>query len=242
VRLTRIYFDDHIEAGTTIHLAAGASHHLVRVLRYRRGANVHVFNGHGGEYLACMLDENPKHAELRIETFIDIDTESSLQLTLLQGISRADRMDMIVQKAVELGVQRIVPVLCHRGNHQNSSGMAKKNERWRQIALGACEQSARTALPVITEPVYLHQAIDASSSQLKLLLDPASDCGLKQVGDSARSISILIGPEGGLATDEIQAAHEAGFVSVKYGPRVLRTETAGIAAITACQLLWGDTG
>ena len=242
MRLTRIYYDGNIETGTSITLAAGTSHHLVRVLRQRRGANVHVFNGRGGEYLGCMLDENPKHAELRIDAFIDSDTESSLSIMLLQGICRADRMDMIVQKAVELGVHRIVPVLCQHGSHLNSSGLAKKHERWRQIAIGACEQSARTRVPEIAEAANLPIAVAASASQCKLLLDPATGIGLKQLGGNAGSISILIGPEGGLAPDEVQAARDAGFQSLKFGPRVLRTETAGIAAIAACQLLWGDTG
>jgi 16S rRNA (uracil1498-N3)-methyltransferase len=242
LRTTRIYFDGCIETGAIIRLTTGASHHLVRVLRHRRGANIRVFNGRGGEYLACMLDENTKHTELRIDAFIDIDTESSLQLTLLQGICRVDRMDMIVQKAVEFGVRRIVPVLCQRGSRLNSSGMAKKHERWRQIAISACEQSARTAVPKIAEVVHLQNAVAASSSQLKLLLDPATGDGLKQLGNNASSISILIGPEGGLAPDEIQAARDAGFQSLRFGPRVLRTETAGIAAISSCQLLWGDMG
>ena len=172
--------------------------------------------------------------------FIDIDTESALQLTLLQGVCRADRMDMIVQKAVELGAHSIVPVLCDRGNRL--SGIAKKHERWQQIAISACEQSARTAVPQIDEAVDLVKAVAASTAQLKLLLDPANGDGLKQLDNKARSISILIGPEGGLTPVEIQAALDAGFHSLRFGPRILRTETAGIAAIAACQLLWGDTG
>lgn len=242
MRLTRIFHDGLIETGAIIRLAAGASHHLVRVLRQRRGANIRVFNGRGGEYLACLLDENPKHAELRIEEFIDCDTESSLQIRLLQGICRADRMDLIVQKAVELGVHGIVPVLCRRGSRLDSNGMVKKRERWRQIAISACEQSARTAVPEIHAAVSLEGAVEASTASLKLLLDPARGDGLKQLGANARSIDILTGPEGGLAPDEIQAAQDAGFRSLKFGPRVLRTETAGMAAIAACQLLWGDTG
>jgi 16S rRNA (uracil1498-N3)-methyltransferase len=242
VRHTRIYHNGDIKTGASIRLATGASHHLVRVLRQRRGANIRVFNGRGGEYLACMLDENPKQTELRIEEFVDIDTESSLQITLLQCICRADRMDLIVQKAVELGVHRIVPVLCQRGTHLNSAGMAKKHERWRQIVTSACEQSARTAVPDITEPVNLGAAAAASSSQLKLLLNPANGVGLKQFSENVQSIDILIGPEGGLAPDEIVLAHEEGFQSLRFGPRVLRTETAGIVAIAACQLQWGDTG
>jgi len=242
VRLTRIYYDDHIEVGTTIHLAAGTSHHLVRVLRYHRGVYVHVFNGRGGEYLASMLDDNPKHAELSIDEFIDSDTESELQITLLQGICRADRMDMIVQKAVELGVRCIIPVQCRRGSRLDGGGRVKKHERWRQIAISACEQSARTAVPEVHEAVTLDNAVEQSTASLKLLLDPANGGSLKQHAADTRSISILIGPEGGLAPDEIQAAHDAGFQSLRFGPRVLRTETAGIAAIAACQFLWGDAG
>lgn len=242
MRRTRIYYEGDIETGASFRLPPGASHHLVRVLRYRRGAHVHVFNGRGGEYLACMLDENPKQTEIRIDEFINTDTESALRLTLLQGICRADRMDMIVQKAVELGVHAIVPVLCQRGSHLNDKGLAKKHDRWQQIAISACEQSARTAIPGIHEPVDLADAIVMSSAELKLLLDPADGDRLKQLGDSARSIDMLIGPEGGLAPEEIQAAHAAGFSSLRFGPRILRTETAGIAAIAACQLLWGDTG
>jgi 16S rRNA (uracil1498-N3)-methyltransferase len=242
VRHTRIYHDGDIGTGETIRLAAGASHHLVRVLRQRRGTNICVFNGRGGEYLACMLDESSKHTELRVEEFIDVDTESPLQITLLQCLCRADRMDLIVQKAVELGVHAIVPVLCQRGSHLNSGGITKKHERWRQIAISACEQSERTAVPEIAEPANLNIAVAATSSPLKLLLNPANGVGLKQFSDNVQSISILIGPEGGLAPVEIQAAHDAGFQSLKFGPRVLRTETAGIVALAACQLQWGDTG
>lgn len=242
MRLTRIYYDGSIASGDTLSLPTAASHHLVRVLRYRRGSHVHVFNGRGGEYLATMLDEHPKHAELRIDEFIETDTESSLELTLLQCVSRADRMDFAIQKAVELGVYRIVPVICSRGITPGADGAHKKLQRWRQIASSACEQSGRNSLPEVCAPLGLQHATANATAALKLMLVPENGDGLKQIRVQPASISILVGPEGGLAPDEIRCAVDAGFRPLRFGPRILRTETAGIAALAACQLLWGDIG
>lgn len=243
MRRTRLYSPEPLQCGSEIKLDRSASHHLVRVLRHRTDDFVIVFNGNGNEYSAQLLDENPKSTSLHIEQELTPDTESPIEIVLLQGISRGDRMDITVQKATELGVTEIVPVQCeHTSIHLSRGRSEKKQQHWQQIAIHACEQSGRCLIPSVSETVALKDALGRYQTETKLALHPGAGQSLKQIDYTSKKIILLSGPEGGLSESEYQLAVEQGFIAVHIGPRILRTETAAPACIAALQALIGDSG
>lgn len=213
----------------------------MRVLRCKKGSIVTLFNGEGGEFSATLLDEDPRSASVMINSFTEKNRESHLYITLMQGLSRSEHMDISIQKATELGVTEIIPVICQRSTNLNKNRTDKKQQRWNQIAISACEQSGRNLLPRIHQLTPLDKAINEVAASTRLVLDPGATQGLKNIGINT-SICILSGPEGGLSQQEISASSDAGYNRVNFGPRILRTETAGPAIITALQTLWGDMG
>ena len=242
MRITRIYFQGKLNTGETLSLPANTSNHLIRVLRCKKNSAVTVFNGKGGEFSARLLDDNPKSASIIINNFIDIDTESPLRIILIQGLSRSEHMDVTIQKATELGAAEIIPVMCERSAAIQKDRKGKKHQRWNQIAASACEQSGRNLLPVVHEISMFDEVISRISAGTKLALDPNAPGTIKNIDYQNTSICILCGPEGGLSEGEINASADAGFKRIKFGPRVLRTETAAPAFISALQTLWGDMG
>jgi 16S rRNA (uracil1498-N3)-methyltransferase len=242
LRTTRIYLNSSITTGETLALPANASNHLVRVLRCRKNSAVTIFNGEGGEYSATLLDENPRSASVIINSFSDNNRESPLSISLIQGLSRSEHMDTTIQKATELGVTEIIPVVCERSTYIKKDRTSKKHERWNQIAISACEQSGRNLLPTLFEVTELETAINEATASTKLVLDPNALQSVKNIELNDASICILSGPEGGLSEQEINTSSDAGYNRVNFGPRILRTETAGPAIITALQTLWGDMG
>jgi 16S rRNA (uracil1498-N3)-methyltransferase len=242
LRTTRIYFNKRITAGETLALPARASNHLVRVLRCKKGSSVTVFNGEGGEFSATLLNEDPRAANVIINSFVDTNRESPLKIRLIQGLSRSEHMDTTIQKATELGVTEIIPVICERSANINRERAGKKHERWNQITISACEQSGRNLLPVIHQTLSFEKAIKKCSTDKRLVLDPVAENSLNNIKPDIASICILSGPEGGLSELEINTAADAGYHRIKFGPRILRTETAGPAVISALQTLWGDMG
>lgn len=242
MRTSRIYFNSSITTGETLTLPANASNHLVRVLRCRKNSAVSIFNGNGGEFSATLLDENPRSASIIINSYSDNNRESPLSITLIQGLSRSEHMDTTIQKATELGVAEIIPVICERSSYIKKDRTRKKHERWHQIAISACEQSGRNLLPELHEVTELETAINRTTARTKLVLDPTAAGGIKSIEHDNTSICILSGPEGGLSEQEITLCSEAGYNRINFGPRILRTETAGPAFITALQTLWGDMG
>ena len=242
MRNTRIYFPDNINTGDLLTLPAGASSHLVRVLRLKKDAQFTLFDGKGGEYAATLVDENPKAARASVRDFDDIDRESSLRITLIQAVSRSEHMDVTIQKATELGISEIVPVVCERSIPLNKARAARKCQRWSQIAISACEQSGRTRLPVIHEIHPLARALSETNAAIKLALDPTAVSGLTGIALETSSLCLLAGPEGGLSPSEVAASTDAGFRRIRFGPRILRTETAAPALIAALQVLAGDMG
>jgi 16S rRNA (uracil1498-N3)-methyltransferase len=242
LRVTRIYHEGRLQTGDTVTLSASASHHLVRVLRCKADTALILFNGEGGEFPATLLDENPKAARAAIDSFNDTDREPALKVSLIQGISRGDHMDTTIQKATELGVAEIIPAHCARSAALNRQRSGKKHERWQQIAVSACEQSGRNTLPVIRQAMSFEEAIHSVTAGTRLVLDPGADTGIKAIEQHNAPLCIISGPEGGLTEQEISASCDAGFDKVRFGPRVLRTETAGPAFIAAIQTLWGDMG
>ena len=201
-----------------------------------------MFNGQGGEYTAVLLDENPKATHLGILSHTDISRESSLSTILMQGISRSEHMDATVQKATELGINEIIPVICERSVSMNKARIDRKIERWRQISISACEQCGRNSLPVVHAATSLDKAIGLAADSTRLVLDPTANRGITTIKSHQDSVCILCGPEGGLSPAELDVAVAAGYTRVSFGQRVLRTETAGPAFISALQVMWGDMG
>jgi len=220
-----------------------ASQHVSRVLRLRDGAELTVFDGRGGEYRATLRLSGRGGAAVDILERIDIERESPLSITLLQGLARGERMDWVIQKSTELGVTTIVPVATSRSVVQLDAGRGDKRlQHWQGVAASACEQCGRNVLPHIEAPQSFESALAlAVSIPLRIVLDPEDGVTLASVlPPDTGAIALLVGPEGGLDTDELALARQAGFRSVRLGPRVLRTETAGLAALAALQCLAGD--
>jgi len=241
MRLTRVYVDAPLASGMRVTLQGSAAGHLTRVLRLRVGEALTVFNGAGGEYAASIEHAHAGRVAVAIGELRAIERESPLTLTLAQGVSRGERMDLVVQKATELGASGLAPVLAERSVVRLTAQQADRRlNHWRAIAIAACEQSGRNRLPAIASPVPLKDFLRTSDGSMRLVLSPAATATLADLPRLVSAVTVLIGPEGGLAQAEQEAAVAAGFKPVRLGPRVLRTETAAIAALTLLQREFGD--
>jgi 16S rRNA (uracil1498-N3)-methyltransferase len=232
-----------------MHLDVDASTHLIRVLRTEIDSPVTLFNGDSFDYHAKTLDANAKKTLLLIDSKTATNNESSLTINLMQGLSRQDRMDTTIQKSVELGVNIITPIICQRSNLKfNKDKIDKKLEHWRKVIISACEQSGRSTLPQLTDLLTLDTiGSSLSKNALRIILDPTAKTTLKDIDSEklkkyGNTIEVLIGPEGGLNNEEINYLKSQQFINIRFGPRILRTETAGPSIISALQLLWGDLG
>ena len=243
MRLTRCYLDQPLDVGTTVILPESAAQHLIRVLRLREGDACMLFNGDGHDHDARIVAIGKRETQAEITARRRIDNESPLRITLLQGIARGEKMDWIVQKATELGVSRILPVASERSDVRLDEARAhKRHAHWQEIAISACEQSGRAVLPELLPTQPLASATRRCDGT-GFILDPASAASIKSVASTLSTASTLaIGPEGGWSPRDLEQLREAGFCGLRLGPRVLRTETAGIAAIAALQALAGDLG
>lgn len=243
MRTPRVFTDQPIASGARITLEAGPSRHLLAVLRLRPGSALTVFNGAGGEFTAALVDGAGGRAHIAIGRHSNRERESPLAIHLGIGIARGERMDWVVQKAVELGVSAITPLFTERSEVRlNQERGDRKHRHWRQIAVSACEQCGRNRLPAIAKPVALLSWLGATRD-LGLVLDPEAGIALCRVERPAGTgVHLLIGPEGGLTTAEIDDAVAAGFVRANLGSRILRTETAPLVAISLLQSRWGDLG
>lgn len=237
----RIFIDDSLSPNQRLVLTGEPANHL-RVLRLRPGNPLVLFNGQGGEYPAELLRLERREAEVVLSEHDPREAESPLRVTLVQGVSKGDRMEWTIQKAVELGVTRIVPVFTARSVVQLAGDrLEKKTAHWRGVVQSACEQCGRNRLPSLDAPVSLKEALKGPLPGLRCLLDPTGARRPDQLPvPDAAGITLLVGPEGGLTDDEALAARSHDYIPLLLGPRVLRTETAGIAALAAFQMLWGD--
>ena len=243
MRIPRVYSPQPMAVGDCIELEAGAARHLTSALRMSSGQLVTLFNGHGGEYTAELVEAKKGKATVRITEFDKTDRESNLSIHLAIGISRGERMDLIVQKATELGVSEITPLFTERCEVKLSGDrLDKKVNHWQQVAISACEQCQRNSLPSINAPVKIDQWQVNCDASLKLVLHHRTDQSLSDMPPPSGQVALLIGPEGGLSEREIEQAISLGFSPLALGPRVLRTETAPLAAISILQSLWGDMG
>jgi 16S rRNA (uracil1498-N3)-methyltransferase len=245
MREIRVFVDQPLEPHSESMLPEAAAHHVARVLRMKTGEPLILFDGRGGQYTAVIARIDGRRVRVDVGAHHAVERESPLRITLAQGISRGKRMDYTLQKAVELGVNRIVPLLTEHSQVRLEAGdkISSRLDHWRGIVIAACEQSGRNRLPEIDNPLDLMDWLAGDSAGgTCLLLDPEAEQRLRDLPAPEEKISLLAGPEGGFSPGEREVALAAGCVAVGLGPRVLRTETAAPAAITACQSLWGDLG
>ena len=243
VMKTRLFVSEALGNDVELKLEGEAARYLGRALRLRPGDAVAVFNGDGSEWHATIEGFSRSEVTLRVDQALDAIAESELDVQLVQGISRGDRMDTVVQKATELGVRRITPVITHHGMVRFDDKRAKRRtEHWHAVAISAAEQSGRARVPVIDAPLALNNWFGESdrSGQKGLVLVPGSGKPMASLERPGDRICLLVGPEGGLSERECDDARAAGFEAVSLGPRTLRTETAAIAALAVAQTLWGD--
>ncbi|HET7061484.1 MAG TPA: 16S rRNA (uracil(1498)-N(3))-methyltransferase [Nitrosospira sp.] len=249
----RIYYSDEISAESVIQLSGSATRHVVRVLRLQPGDQLILFNGKGGEFRARIQRTQRDGATVAVEQYLGIERESPLVISLAQAVCAAEKMDWIVQKAVELGVsdiQVLATKLCT--TKLSDERVDKRMAHWRQVAISACEQCGRNRIPQIsplaTLPSWLGSKMDEKSRlgsdhrNLRFMLSPYAEESLNcfTEGPSVSSVTFLVGPEGGLTREEEAAAAVAEFAPLNLGPRTLRTETAGLTAIAVAQAVWGD--
>jgi 16S rRNA (uracil1498-N3)-methyltransferase len=238
MRLSRFFVDLPLALGEH-QLPEAQAHYIGRVLRLAEGDSVQLFNGLGQEYLATLLQVGKKTLSVRVDEVMPGMAEGALRIHLGQGLSRGERMDWAIQKATELGVSELTPIVSERCEVRLKDERADKRlAHWRQVAISACEQSGRSTLPLIHPPVVLADWLAACEAELKLVLHPVA-APLSSHAAPA-SLAFLIGPEGGLSDAEVERAQQAGFHAARLGPRVLRTETAPVVALAVAQQLWGD--
>src|SRR3990167_5968017 len=238
--VSRIYQPDPITLGM-LQLDEKASHHLARVLRAATNDEDVIFNGEGGEYHGVINQINKKNVIVEMKKFVDRESESPVSISLAQGIARGEKMDFVIQKAVELGVSEIFPVITERCNMRLDQERSQKRlQHWQAVVISACEQSGRNRLPVVHAPQSLQACLENVDAEKKFVLSPHVHSKLEDTTGKPATLAILIGPEGGLSEKEMQAAISDGFVALNLGPRILRTETAAVTVLSVLQFHFGD--
>jgi 16S rRNA (uracil1498-N3)-methyltransferase len=241
MRVSRVYAEVPVGGRVQLELTGTAANHIARVLRLRVGEWLILFDNAGGEYAAQVEAFTRDTVRVTVGDYLDVSRESPLQVTLAQGIARGERMDVVIQKATELGVKRIVPVLAERTVVRlNDAQAANRLRHWRAIAVAACEQCGRNRLPEIIQPMNLQEFLVSDyPAGLRLVLSPEGGQKARDLPASP-AVTLLIGPEGGLSDAERAAALAAQFKGLNLGPRILRTETAALAALAIIQQQLGD--
>jgi 16S rRNA (uracil1498-N3)-methyltransferase len=242
LRIHRIYAAQALEPETELVIGGNSAHYLARVLRVTAGQPLVLFNGDGHDYAAEVIRSGKNDLHIKVLSRLPSRTESFLQITLVQAISRGERMDLTLQKCTELGVAAFQPLVTERVEVRiRPDKLPKRMEHWRQVVVSACEQSGRSVIPAVNEPILLHEWLGQSGADQRLVLDPEAKTPLPQC-KLEHEVEILIGPEGGFSDTELAQIKRSGVVAVSLGPRVLRTETAGPAAVSVLQALFGDFG
>ena len=237
----RFYLDQPLALGARFSLPPGPARHAARALRLSAGDTITLFSGQGGEFDARIERVQKDEVAVSITGFSDVERESRLQVTLAQGISSGERMDYTLQKAVELGVAAIQPIAAKRSVVKLAGERADRRvTHWQGVVASACEQCGRNQVPIVAPPLTLVAWLGQNMGGRLLFLSPLAQSRLADLPAPTAMDSLVAGPEGGFEVDEIAALHAAGAVPVRLGPRVLRTETAALAALAAMQTLWGD--
>ncbi|MCK7592775.1 16S rRNA (uracil(1498)-N(3))-methyltransferase [Pseudomarimonas salicorniae] len=244
MREVRCFVDLPLAEGASMELPDVAAGHLVRVLRLGPGAAVTLFNGDGFDYPSTVEEARKQLCRVRVGAAQRNAAESALSITLLQGVARGEKMDLILQKACELGVAEIWPVITERTEVRLDGERAeRRHAHWLGVLRGAAEQSGRARVPRLAPLESLSSALARLPAGQRLTLSPGALAALAALDlDSAAAVQLLIGPEGGLGERDLQTAAAAGFTPARLGPRVLRTETAGLTALAVLQARWGDLG
>lgn len=239
--MPRFFVDAPLGPGVKLELPPVPAHHAVRVLRLVKGDEVVLFNGQGGEYLAVLEWVDRDGVRARCVEWRNVERESPLDIRLAQGISSGERMDYTLQKAVEMGVREIQPLAMRRSVVKlNKERAEKRVAHWRGVVMSACEQSGRNYLPPVPLPLDIPQWLSGAPQGLKLFLSPDAETTLNSLPAPDATVWLVAGPEGGFEPEEARLISDFGFTPVRLGPRILRTETAALAAVAAMQALWGD--
>lgn len=245
-KISRFYQASDLKIASEVALSEVNHRHAIQVLRLKTDDFLIVFNGKGGEFLARLIDVKKRSSCIVLESFDAINRESSLSSTIFLAMIKPDKMDFAIQKMVELGVAEIQPIYTKRSVIKiKANRLEKKMQHWQGVVIAACEQSGRTAIPIIHQPKSLIECLENQYLGDFLVMLPESQISLielKKTKPSMTNISLFIGPEGGFTSDEELLMQSKGATAIRVGGRVLRAETAAIAGLTACQLLWGDLG
>jgi len=238
----RFYLPEGLAIGADCPLSDESSHHAARVLRLAEGDPVSLFDGTGGEYLGVIARVARGEVVVRATAFSDTERESPLSVTLVQGVSSGDRMDYTIRKAVELGIGAIVPVFTERSVVRLAGERAdRRTAHWRALAIAACEQCGRNRVPEVHDVIELADWLrERAAPRAGIVLDPDAATSIAALPAPAQPLDLMIGPEGGLTVDEVTRATRAGLSAARMGPRVLRTETASLAALAVLNARWGD--
>ncbi|QDC70974.1 16S rRNA (uracil(1498)-N(3))-methyltransferase [Candidatus Methylopumilus universalis] len=240
----RFYHPEKLELKHVVELIAQTHIHATKVLRLKVGDQFALFNGDGYDYVAKVIELSKHKTSVEIIDRYQVNHESPLKITLAQGLAAGDKMDWIIQKAVELGIQSIQPLLTERSIVKLDRERAdKKLEHWRTVAISACEQTGRSIIPDILSPIHIVQWLSNQNqiaNSLKLILTPAKAQNINHLEKPSSPVVFMVGPEGGFSEKEMNLALSSSFVPVNFGKRVLRTETASVVALSIMQNLWGD--
>lgn len=241
MRIPRLYIDLPLASGQAVSLEKDKAHYVSHVLRMHTGAAIKLFNNTGNEFDATITSLDKKHADIEIGKEYQINNESSLQITLCLAISRGQHMDYSIQKAVELGVHTIVPVISEFSNVKlQADRLQNKMTHWLNIIISAAEQCGRSRLPEMLNPVSFSECLSLDIPKPCLILQPASKQSMQSIDLENNQLSLLIGPEGGFSENELSEASNKETISINMGPRILRAETAVVTALSNAQQLWGD--
>lgn len=240
MRISRLYVAQPLQLGEQLTLDEDASHYVRTVLRLKQDQAIVLFDGQGCDFVCHFTEVSRKTVRVLVNEKLSRDVESPLRITLGMGVSRGDRMDWAVQKAVELGVHALTPLITERCVIKfDADKKQQRRQHWQHIVQHAAEQSGRSVLPVLHDVAHINEWVGAQQG-LKVFLDPYAEKTLADIQPDAMHLTLLSGPEGGFSDQEREQAKAAGFIPVKMGPRILRTETAVLAALAAAQSLWGD--
>ncbi|PHS73000.1 MAG: 16S rRNA (uracil(1498)-N(3))-methyltransferase [Cycloclasticus sp.] len=243
MRISRLFVEQSLVEGASIILEPEAAHYLRNVLRLKKSFQLTVFNGKGGEYTATVAEVGRKIVSLAIGQWHDVNLESSLAIELGLSVSRGERMDVAIQKAAELGVATITPVITqHCVVKLTGERRLQRHQHWQNIIYRACEQCGRNVLPLLNVTMDLADWLRSELATNRIIFEPGRTDTLKTYTKAEGDVASLIGPEGGFSEQEVVDAEQAGFTALGFGPRVVRNETAAIASIAAMQVLWGDMG
>lgn len=241
MRTIRIYEPNKLTVNASQNLSPDGAGHVGRVLRMTEGEQIVLFNGEGGEYTCTIKESNKKNVVVHVDSFSDRSVESPIKIHLGQVLSRGDKMDFTIQKAIELGVTEITPLISSRcGVRIKDERLNKKQETFQKIIISACEQSGRTFVPKINPVIDLGDFLKQTTNDCKLTLNPYAQKHISEINTDSKAYRLLIGPEGGFSDEEVAIAKQNGYEDVLLGPRILRTETAALVAVSILQSAFGD--